>query len=537
MIERVEAIRSSAWLIRIAAPVVALALLASGCTAPTQPNVSPSPSLSPTAGIRISAVPGIAVDRPTTTPSQPDVDGLVVGLPGRGLTPYLKQKLSWRNCHEGDDTVCTTVLAPLDYADPQSRAVTLALRKLPATATPRLGTLFINPGGPGASGRDLVSSFDSAGLEQYDILGWDPRGTGGSTPIRCLSDAQAEAYANLDASPDDAAEREALIQANYDFGQSCRERNGDLLDHIGTVDTVQDLDLLRALVKDSSLNYLGYSYGTQIGATYAELYGGNVGHLVLDAAVDITDNSEVIQAQGFDLALGNFAAWCADQQCGLGDTKKKVLATITTFIDDLDAHPLPVEDRMLTQTLAMTGIAMALYGGKASWDPLAVILRRAMAGDGSNLLLAADQLNGRDEDGHFDTMFYAFPAISCLDTKEKGVLDADRVWAVDQRKAPIFGKYFGPSYTCPLWPARPSSYLTLHLKGAAAPPIVVIGGTGDNATPYQQAVSMADQLRSAVLVTYEGQGHGSYGKSACINKVVVAYLTKNDVPADGTRCT
>lgn len=532
MIQRGGAIRNNAKLVRIAAAAVVLSLLAAGCTSP----VPPSPSPSPLAGIRISAVPGIAVDRPITTASQPAVPGLVDGLPGEGLTPYLKQKLTWRDCNDGDTTVCTKVRAPLDYADPQSRAVTLALRKLPATATPRLGTLFINPGGPGGSGRDLVSTFDRAGLEQYDIVGWDPRGTGGSTPIRCLSDAQADAYSNLDASPDDEAERDALIQANYDFGQACRQRNGDLLDHIGTVDTVQDLDLLRALVKDATLNYLGYSYGTQIGATYAELFGGKAGRLVLDAAVDITDNSEVIQAQGFDLALGNFAAWCAGQQCGLGETKKEVLAAITTFVDGLDAHPLAVGDRELTQTLAMTGVAMALYGGKASWDPLAMILLRAIDGDGSNLLLAADQLNGRDADGHFDTVFSAFPAISCLDTKEKGVLDADQVWAADQRKAPIFGKYFGPSYTCPLWPARPSSYLTLQLTGAAAPPLLVIGGTGDNATPYQQAVSMADQLRSAVLVTYEGEGHGSYGKSPCINKLVVAYLTKGTVPADGTRC-
>lgn len=532
MIERVDAVRNKASLARTAAVAVVLSLLVAGCTAPAQPSASPSPH----GGIRISAVPGIAVDRPIAASSQPAVTGLVDGLPGRGLTPYLTQKLNWRDCNDGDDTVCAKVRAPLDYADPQRSAVTLALRKLPATAAPRLGTLFINPGGPGASGRDLVSSFDTAGLEQYDIVGWDPRGTGGSTPIRCLSDAQADAYSNVDASPDNEAEREALIQANYDFGQACRQRNGDLLDHIGTVDTVQDLDLLRALVKDPKLNYLGYSYGTQIGATYAELFGGNVGHLVLDAAVDITDNSEVIQAQGFDLALGNFAAWCAEQECGLGATKKEVLATIAAFIDDLDAHPLAVGDRELTQTLAMTGIAMGLYGGKASWNPLAMILLRAMDGDGSNLLLAADQLNGRDEDGHFDTMFYAFPAISCLDTKEKGVLDADRVWAADQRKAPVFGTYFGPSYTCPLWPARPSSYLTLHLTGSAAPPLLVIGGTGDNATPYQQAVSMAKQLRSAVLVTYEGEGHGSYGKSPCINKLVVAYLTKDVVPADGTRC-
>lgn len=509
-----------------------LASALAGCT--SAPVPSPRPST--VAGIPISAVPGIAIDRPTFAPVKVAVKGLAKGLSGKALTPYLKQKLTWRDCQDGDDTVCASALAPMDYANPQGQAVTLALRKRPATAQPRLGTLFINPGGPGASGRDFVSSFDSAGLEQYDIVGWDPRGAGASTPITCLSDREADAYSGLDASPDDEAEREALIRANYAFGQSCWKHNGELLNHIGTVDTVQDLDLLRALVGDAALNFIGYSYGTQIGATYAELFGKRVGHLVLDAAVDITDDSPVVQAQGFDLALGNFAAWCAKSQCGLGSTKQEVLDTITGLLDRLDAHPLKVADRSLTQTLAMTGIAMGLYGGKSSWNALATIIQRALSGNGANLLYAADQLNGRDEDGHYDPFFAAFPAISCLDTKEEGVLDADRVWAQDKVKAPIFGKYFGPSYQCPLWPVRPSVYLQLHLKGESAAPLVVIGGTGDNATPYQQAVTMADQLASAVLVTYEGEGHGSYGKSECVNKVVVSYFTKDVVPADGTRC-
>lgn len=488
------------------------------------------------AGIPISAVSGVAVDRPTPEPMQASVAGLTKGLPGSALTPYLKQKLAWHDCDEGDDTVCATVRAPLDYADPQGRAVTLALRKLPATRTPRLGSLFINPGGPGASGRDFVDRFDRSGLEQYDIVGWDPRGSGGSTPISCLSDTEVDTYQNLDASPDDQAERDALIAANYTFGQSCWKRNGDLLSHIGTVDTVQDLDLLRALVGDSKLNYVGYSYGTRIGATYAELFGSKVGHLVLDAAVDITDNSEVIQAQGFDLALGNFATWCAQERCALGSTKQEVLSAITGLLDRLDTHPLPVGTRQLTQTQATMGVAMGLYGGEASWSPLATIIARAINSEGAGLLAAADQLNGRGEDGHYDPLVFAFPAIDCLDTKEEGVLEADRLWTEAQTKAPIFGKYLGPSYQCPLWPVRPSVYLQLPLTGRSAAPLVVIGGTGDNATPYQQAVDMADQLTSAVLVTYEGEGHGSYGKSECVNELVVSYLTKNKVPADGTRC-
>jgi pimeloyl-ACP methyl ester carboxylesterase len=516
-----------------AAIIVATAVIA-GCA----PSVSPTaqPSASAVGGIRISAESGIAVDRPTFEPVTVKVDGLTDGLSGGDLTPYLKQKLVWTDCEGG--TRCADVLAPLDYADPASTAVTISLRLKPATKKPNLGSLFINPGGPGGSGKELVSSFQTTGLEQYDIVGWDPRGAGDSTPIRCLSDAEADAMLNLDSSPDNEAERTAAIQASYAFTKACWERNGDLLNHIGTIETVRDLDLLRQLLGDRKLNFLGYSYGTQIGATYAELFGPETGRLVLDAAVNIIDDDSIIQAQGFDLALGNFATWCAEQSCGLGSSKSEVLSSITGLFDRLDSNPLKVGSRKLTQSLAVTGVAMALYGGKDSWSPLATIVQRAINGDGSNLLYAADQLNFRDDKGHYDPMFYAFPAISCLDTKEKGILDADRIWAEDQKKAPIFGKYFGPGYSCALWPVRPSAYLQLHLTGAAAAPLVVIGGTGDNATPIQYARSMAAQLKSAVLVTYKGEGHGGYGgKSACVDKLVVDYLAKGRVPADGTVCS
>lgn len=512
-------------LIRPTIALVSAAVLLAGC----------APASAPAESIRLSAVPGIAIDRPTPSSVNPTVDGLVAGLAGGSLAPYQRQRPTWTSC--GSGTECATVLAPLDYADPARAAVTLALKVKPATKKPFLGTLFINPGGPGGSGTELVDSFDSTGLEQYDILGWDPRGTGGSTPVRCLSDAQTDTYLNVDASPDDAAERDALIKASYDFAMGCWQRNGDLLNHISTIETVRDLDLLRQIVGDKKLNFFGYSYGTQLGATYAELFGQNTGRLVLDAAVNITDDDSVIQAQGFDLALGNFASWCAQSSCGLGKTKAEVLAAIAGLFDRLDSHPLPVGQRTLTQSLAVTGVATALYGGRAAWNPLSIIVKRAINGDGSNLLAAADQLNSRDEQGHYDTMLYAFPAISCLDTKEKGVLDADRVWAQDQRKAPIFGKYFGPQYLCSLWPARPSLSLSLHLTGSAAQPLVVIGATGDNATPIQFARSMAKQLKSAVLVTYDGEGHGSYGgKSTCIDHLVVSYLTAGTVPKNGTTC-
>jgi len=515
---------------RLSALLLAAALVLTGCDAPT-----PGPTGQPAARIHLSAVPGVGVDRPVLPEVTPTVAGLVAGLPGDDLTAYAGQKLTWSSC--GDGTQCASVLAPLDYADPSRKAVTLSVRRKAATQTPRLGTLFINPGGPGASGKDEVATFDNKGLEQYDIVGWDPRGVGDSTPVKCYGDAQAEAYNNLDVSPDTDAERSALIEGAYDLATSCWENSGSLLEHISTVETARDLDLLRQLVGDSELHYLGYSYGTQIGATYTELYPANTGRLVLDAAVNITDNNDVIQAMGFDLALGNFAAWCASQSCQLGASKQEVLDTITGLFNRLDSRPLHSGRRTLTQSLGVEGSAALLYGGKQAWPTLVRALASGIDGNGAILLRASDFLLDRDDRGHYGSMFYALQAISCLDTdRELGVIDADRVWKEDAGKAPIYGKYFGPQYGCALWPVRPARQL--EIRGTGAKPLLVIGGTGDNATPYPQAVAMAKQLASGVLVTYQGEGHGTYGgKSACVDRIVVAYLVHGTVPTDGVRCS
>jgi len=520
---------------RLVGVALALALAVSGCTFPSiTPDPTSSNSPLEVGGVPVSADPGPAVDRPSLPEPNVNPEGFAPAPDGAGLAGYLGQELTWSDC--GGGLECAQVLVPLDYADPSAQAITLSLARRPATAEPRLGTLFVNPGGPGAAGSGLAGSFARDGLEQYDIVGWDPRGTGNSTPVRCYGAASTDQLEGLDMSPDDSVERSALVKGSYDFGRSCWENSGRLLAHISTVETVRDLDLMRQLVGDEELHYFGYSYGTEIGATYAEVFPFNTGRLVLDAAVNITDSDEVIQAMGFDLALGNFADWCAKTGCNLGNSREEVLAAITGLFDQLDAAPLDVKGRALTQSLAVEGVAQLLYGGKEAWPALAAYVGWAREGSGEALLWAADQLNTRDERGEYSAMFYAFPAISCLDHPDEGVLDADVTWAEDQSKAPIFGRYFGPQYTCPLWPVRPAPQL--DLRGVGAEPILVIGGTGDNATPYQQAVTMAEQLDSGVLLTYEGEGHGSYGgKSPCVNSVVIAYLVNGTLPEDGFTCT
>ncbi len=473
-------------------------------------------------------------DRPE--PEVPAVapEGFVSPPPGQGLQRYLDQPLVWSPCGENQ---CATVAAPLDRTDPDRQAITLSLLRVPATAEPRLGTIFVNPGGPGFPGTSTAAGFERSGLEQYDVVGWDPRGVGGSTPVRCFQGEDVDAFMALDTSPDDTAERQALVVANRSFGQSCLERSGELLQHISTLETVQDLDLLRSLVGDERLNYLGYSYGTYIGALYAEVFPDRVGRLVLDSAVDITDEDRVTQAEGFDRALASFADWCLARGCSLGEDREEVLQQITTIFDATDVQPMPTsdEDRELTQSLAVTGVVLLLYS-EQSWPQLLQALELAVAGDGDALLFYADQYNDRAEDGQYGQSTFAFPAISCVDRADEGLDQALRDWEEDQEVAPVFGRYFGPSLTCPVWPV-PADVPEGRITGAGADPILVVGTTGDSATPYEFAESMAEQLESGHLLTLEGQGHGAYGDgSACIDEAVVAYLTEGTLPPEGTRC-
>ena len=499
----------------------------------TPPPTTPAPPFK-LGDLEFSGSPAPAVDRPSFPAPQVRPEGFAPAPAGDGLTGYLTQDVDWAPCGEG--TTCAKVLAPLDYANPSAQAVTLSMRKVAATASPRLGTLFVNFGGPGASGVTLVPGFARAGLERFDIVGWDPRGVGESTSVVCYGGSRTDDLVEVDTSPETTAGLAALAKAQEAFGKSCWDNSGVLLEHISTIDTARDLDLLRALVGDGKLYYFGYSYGTRIGATYAELFGQNAARIVLDGAVDITHSDEAIQAIGFDLALSHFARWCADDDCSLGSSEKEVVASVVSLFDEVGRKPLKLGDRSVTKSLVVTGVAMMLYGGLDSWPKLAYMIDAAHDGVADGLARAADQLNDRDTDGEYGSLFYAFPAVSCLDDDDLGVRHADQQWAKDQRAAPVFGKYFGPDFVCALWPVRPARQLMVTAR--SAPPIVVIGGTGDNATPYQQAVAMADQLASGVLVTYDGEGHGAYGgESTCVDKLVTAYLVDGTVPRDGTVCT
>ncbi len=455
--------------------------------------------------------------------------------PGTGLERYQRQELRWQTCAKG--VTCASVLAPLDYADPDGTAITLALAKRVATAPERLGTLFVNPGGPGGSGRGYAAGFNAQGLERYDVVGWDPRGVGASTPVSCFGSSDLDRYFSVDLSPDDAAEKQRLRAENYAFGVSCLARSGRLLQHISTAETVQDLDLLRGLVGDPMLHYFGASYGTQIGALYAQTYPEKVGHLVLDGAVDISGN-KISQIEGFERALTHFAAWAATDAKGshpLGTSEGEVLGRVRDLLTSLDSGPLTVDGRQLSQAQGVQGVINSLYQ-RGDWPVLLKALAAVKENDGHDLLALADAGNYRNSNGSYGQIVYSFPAIRCRDSQDTSVANAEREAQRANRLAPLLGPLTGPDLVCALWPVAPAPKEP-PITAAGARPIVVVGTTGDPATPYENAVGMAKQLRSGVLITLEGEGHTGYGQSSCVRGLVDAYLVQDQVPPDGVRCT
>ena len=499
-----------------------------GRVSPPGPTVTPEVSLPPVPSVTTTA----ALDaRPVLPMNDYRPAGFTDPPAGQGLERYAQQGLDWQPCGA---VLCADVRVPLDYDRPDRTAITLALAKAPATAPTRLGSLFLNPGGPGGSGVDLVQAFRPVGLGGYDLIGWDPRGVGRSTPVQCYPATDLERYDAIDVSPDDPGERQTLLEEERAFGAACLARSGELLTHISTAETVRDLDLLRRLVGSPKLDYLGFSYGTTIGALYADRYPDQVGRMVLDGATDLTGES-VPQVLGFERALTSFATWCVSQSCALGDSSAAVLATVEGVLQGLDQRPITVGNRQLSQQQGVQAVAQALYGGVSSWSSLAGQLTQAAAGDGTALLAQADLANGRSRDGRYDQFSSAFPAIRCLDSQATSVAAAEREALADNRAAPLLGPLSGPDLICTQWPVPPAKKRpTVTAAGAAT--ILVIGTTGDPATPYEWAQAMATQLDSAVLLTHVGEGHTGYGSSACIRDRVRDLLVDGQLPPVGTRC-
>lgn len=460
------------------------------------------------------------------------------------LASFYEQQLEWTECGEFD---CATAQVPIDYADPEAGSVGLALKRYAATGGDPIGSVLINPGGPGVSGVDFVEvapeRFGKDLVREYDIVGFDPRGAARSEPIECVDDPQMDALVSTDF---DYATDEGIQEAKDaygEFGAGCEERSGELLAHVDTISVARDLDVLRAALGDETLAYMGFSYGTELGATYAELFPQRVGRLVLDGALDPTLSNEELnvgQAAGFESALRAYIADCqAGRDCPLSGDLDDGLGQVSDLLERATRTPLPTgTDRRLTGQLAFTGIAQALYDNEF-WPYLTQALTAALReNDGSVLLAFADIYNGREPDGTFDSILPTFWSVGCLDGPSDPDVAVMRAEAKEiEEVAPTVGLYFSYSgKVCAQWPVPPVGDLDSY-DAEGAPPILVIGTTNDPATPYAWAESLASTLSSGELLTYEGEGHTAYGRSNdCIIEAVDAFMLAGTVPAEGTRC-
>ena len=434
---------------------------------------------------------------------------------------------------------------PVDYADPGADTIDLALLKVPAAGDAQ-GSLVVNPGGPGAPGTDYASAAGQVLreplLRAFDVVGFDPRGTGDSSPVDCLDDDALDAYLAGDPDPDDAAEEQQYAADVRAFGAGCAAA-GDVAAHVSTVEAARDMDVLRAALEEPTLTYLGASYGTKLGATYAELFPERVGRFVLDGAMDVSlDNRQLglEQAEGFETALRAYVQNCVDttESCFLGDSVDEGLATIDGLLADIEESPLPTSgDRDLAIGNAFYGIVAPLYN-RDYWFILSAALGSALDGQGQALMELADLYSSRGQEGYTDNSTEANVAINCLDDPSSVPFGTVRdAYPAYEAASPTFGRIFAWSLTtCRGFTLR-SSEAPLDIRGEGAAPILVTGTTRDPATPLKWAEALAAQLDSGVLLRRDGDGHTAYNSgNECVDDTIEAYLLAGEVPADPTDC-
>ena len=480
-----------------------------------------------------------------------------------GLESFYSQKVSWYACAKkgmaeatsGQDTgfTCAKVKVPLDYDNPGGQTIEIAVKKR-AAGGDSIGSLFVNPGGPGGSGIDLVdeagSYFSKKLTSSYDVVGFDPRGVGASTAVDCLTDAELDAEragANDPATPSASAAEERAQK----MGEACTSKTSTsgLLDHIDTISVARDLDILRAVDGQQALTYLGYSYGTYLGATYAELFPANTGRLVLDGAVDPSLSAEELalgQAKGFEASLRAYVESCQSSKLGCplsGDVDSGV-SQVREFLESTKTAPVPTSDskRPLTYDLAVYGVLGSMYQTQA-WPSLTLGLSQAMGKegkpDGSALLKLADLVSFRESDGTYSNNgAEALMAVNCLDYPVQG---DNASWEKNAKAiketSPTFGsQLLYPDAYCQGW-GHTSSRKREKITASGAAPILVVGTTGDPATPYAWAQALAEQLESGQLLIWEGDGHTAYGRSNdCVKKAVDTYLLNGTMPDKGLTC-
>jgi pimeloyl-ACP methyl ester carboxylesterase len=497
-----------------------------------------------------SAVPTSDSPRPTpsATPSAPGAAG--ADYPA-ALAPFYTQQVDWKQCGDGSRHECATVEVPVDYAKPSGDRFTLAVRKAPATdGGQRIGSLLINPGGPGGSGVQYAQlsdfAFSPAVRAAYDIVGFDPRGIGASSPVQCLTDDNMDQLFSVDPTPDSAAERAELLSEADRITAQCAQRGGERARHLSTTEVARDMDVLRALVGDRKLNFFGGSYGTFLGAIYADTFPTKVGRMVLDSAMspNQTDEQEMsYDIQGFESSIDAFIDWCvARPDCALGSDKAAARGKIVDLLDAVERNGLTTSKpglERIGEGWVGFSIFMCLYSSQ-SWPTLNKGLAQAFTGRGDILLAKGMSVVERDAAGRYadSTYLQAMLPVRCADWPRSPVTPALKA-ARDKARSdhPLWARMTGELYdNCRTWPTPGRSQKGGTLASGAAP-ILVIGNERDPATPIGGTKQLARDLASGVLLTSDHDGHGTYfAGSTCVDTAVDGYLIKGAVPADGKAC-
>jgi pimeloyl-ACP methyl ester carboxylesterase len=466
--------------------------------------------------------------------------------PPSSLIEYQTQELEWRDCY--GNFQCSNLLVPIDYQDLSVGVFSLALLRYQALDQDRrIGSLVVNPGGPGASGLDYAYNAENivspAILERFDIVGFDPRGVGESAPIKCLNDAETDASFAADSKPDNDTEFADLIIDAKDYFGKCAT-NTEHLTEYSTLNSARDLEILRSALGDEKLNFLGKSYGTYLGTLYAELFPGNVGRFVLDGAVDPNaDNRESTlgQAVGFESALNAFISDCLKTStCVLTGSLQSARNQIVELLAKTSNSPLKSKsDREVTESLVLLGIASALYDSESGWPVLRGAFKEATLGSGESFLTLADKYAGRQENGSYlSNENDALQVISCIDQNELETVSIFKKGAVEfAEKAPIFGPYLAyAGYACRYLPNL-DSVEKVEIRKLKTKPVLIIGTTRDPATPYKWAQALAKIFSSSILISLDGDGHTGHGRgSTCVDSAVDRYLLTGVTPKSALFC-
>lgn len=493
------------------------------------------------AALVVTMVAGCTGD-PGETPGNDTTRGSASASPAQDV---YDQHLNWSTCYESFQ--CATVKVPLNWDKPDADTIGIAVIRTKPKKSDH-GTILVDPGGPGGSGVNIVkNSLDYVSTKRlqrnFSIAGFDPRGVGRSSAVDCFTDAERDRMRGNDADPDTDAGLANLRRQYKEFADACAKNTGALLGHVDTKSAARDMDVIRAAFGESTLNYLGFSYGTMLGSTYAELYPGKVGKFVLDGALDPSLTVEQItlgQAKGFERELRVYARRCLERSdCPLSGSVDHAVGQIQRLLTSATANPLEATDgRKVGGSLLAAGILAALYN-TANWEYLTQGLAGAMGGDPGLLLALADQSADRDESGHYTSNGdEAFIAINCLDYSPSSDTTTMRANAKKVEKAsPTFGTALAyTGLTCSSWPySATNAPAPARVKGDG--PFLVVGTTGDPATPYAWSKSLTKQLPDARLLTWRGEGHTAYGRAgACINSKVDDYFLAGKLPARGTVC-